>query len=449
MRTLPSVEKLLGSSDLKSWIEDWSRPVVAEACRQVLATLRQEILSGDKTVTPAEIKSRMSQFLDKKVNQHLQPVINATGIILHTNLGRAPLSENLLAQMSQISTGYNNLEFQLDSGQRGKRGLLSEELLCQLTGAESACVVNNNAGALFLILSALAKGKEVIVSRGELVQIGGGFRIPEILSQSGAVLKEVGTTNQTTLKEYEQAITPETGLILKVHHSNFQMKGFVKESALPELAYLSGEAKIPLIYDQGSGAVIDTRKYGLEAEPTVQDGLTSGADLVAFSGDKLLGGPQAGIITGKLELVNHLKRHPLYRALRVDKLTLSSLEKTVLFYLTGQAEQKIPVWKLISCEPEDLKSRAEKVAAQIKSESISVVASESYLGGGSLPGQILPSFALSIESDLHPDDLSAKSRLASPPVVGRISQDKFLLDFRTIFPEQDSILTSTISQILS
>ncbi|MCI0532252.1 MAG: L-seryl-tRNA(Sec) selenium transferase [candidate division Zixibacteria bacterium] len=447
LRALPSVEELLGSSDLKDWIENWSRPVVAEACRQVLAALRQEILSGDEAIAPPEISSRISQFLEKKFNRHLQPVINATGIILHTNLGRAPLSADLLAQMFQVSSGYNNLEFQLDSGQRGKRGLLAEELLCQLTGAGSACVVNNNAGALFLILSALAKGREVIVSRGELVQIGGGFRIPEILAQSGAVLKEVGATNQTTLKDYEQAITTATGLILKVHHSNFKMEGFVREATLAELSYLSQESKIPLIYDQGSGAVIDTRKYGLAAEPTVQDGLTSGADLVAFSGDKLLGGPQAGIIAGSLELVNSLKRHPLYRALRVDKFTISGLEKTILFYLTGQAEQKIPVWKLVSCKPEELKSRAGRVAAQFNGRGLSVVPSESYLGGGSLPGQALASFALSIESALNKDDLSAKFRSASPPVVGRISEDKLLLDFRAIFPEQDSVLTSTISKI--
>jgi L-seryl-tRNA(Ser) seleniumtransferase len=382
------------------------------------------------------------------LNRHLQPVINATGIIMHTNLGRAPLSVELMTEMSRISSGYNNLEFQLDSGQRGKRGLLAEELLCQLTGAESACVVNNNAGALFLILSALAKGREVIVSRGELVQIGGGFRIPEILAQSGAVLKEVGATNQTALKDYEQAITPATGLILKVHHSNFKMEGFVREATLAELSYLSQESKIPLIYDQGSGAVIDTRKYGLAAEPTVQDGLTSGADLVAFSGDKLLGGPQAGIIAGRLELVNNLKRHPLYRALRVDKLTISGLEQTALFYLKGLAEQDIPVWKLVSSRLQELKTRAERIAAQLGSKKVSIVETESFLGGGSLPGQSLPSIALAINSAHTPDELAEKFRQGVPPVVGRISEDKLLLDFRAIFPEQDSILTSAISKIL-
>ena len=450
LRALPSVEELLSSEELKNLVALYSHPIVAKVCREVLADAREMIVHQEREVYKAEILSEIDSHLAQQFSFRVQPVINATGIILHTNLGRAPLSSEMLQHIAETVTNYNNLEYNLESGQRGQRGGLVEQLLCELTGAEAACVVNNNAGAMFLILSTLATGKEVIVSRGELVQIGGGFRIPEILSLSGAILKEIGTTNQTAIEDYERAITENTAILLKVHHSNFRMEGFVQESSIKELAELAVEKKLYLIYDQGSGAVIDTKQFGLAQEPLVQEGVSSGADLVAFSGDKLLGGPQAGVIIGKTELVNKIKSNPLYRALRPDKFTLSGLEETVLLYLKGQAFEKIPIWRMISQPAEQIKRRAEDLLKQMKQSSskLSVKPAKTYLGGGSLPGQIIPSYALSLESILPLEDLSRRFRKAKPPVIGRISQEQFLLDLRTVFPEQDSVLASLISQIL-
>jgi len=451
LRALPSVEVLLSSEELKDLVTLYSHPLVARVCREVIADVGEMIVSKGKEVNKKEILAEVNLRLEEQFSFRVQPVINATGIILHTNLGRAPLSDEILEQISEVATNYNNLEFILESGQRGKRGTLVEQLLCELAGAESTCVVNNNAGAMFLILSALAKGKEVIVSRGELVQIGGGFRIPEILALSGATLKEVGTTNQTTLEDYEKGITEKSALLLKVHHSNFKMAGFVKEATLQELAELASAKKLLLVYDQGSGAVLDTRQFGLQKEPLVQEGISAGADLVAFSGDKLLGGPQAGIIIGKSELINQLKKNPLYRALRPGKFTLSGLEETVLLYLKGQALEKIPIWKMISQPTQKIKERAEKISKEISSKSakVSVVETTSYLGGGSLPGQGLPSYAVAIESTLPLENMAKRFRLAKPPVIGRISEDRFLLDLKSVFPEQDSVIASVISQILN
>ena len=451
LRALPGVEELLSSEELKEQLMLYSHPVVAKACRVVIADAREMIVSRGKEVNKKEILAEVNLRLEEHFSFRVQPVINATGIILHTNLGRAPISAEILQQITEISSAYNNLEFVLESGQRGKRGTLLEQFLCELTGAESACVVNNNAGAMFLILSALAKGKEVIVSRGELVQIGGGFRIPEILNLSGAILKEVGTTNQSTLEDYEKAITENSALLLKVHHSNFKMEGFIKEASLKELSELASEKKSYLVYDQGSGAVVDTRQFGLEKEPLVQEGVSAGAGAVAFSGDKLFGGPQAGIIVGEKVLIDRIKSSPLYRALRVDKFTVSGLEETTLLYLRGLALEKIPIWRMIAQQAEIIKQRAEQLLLQIstKSAKVSVTQTTSYLGGGSLPGQGLPSYAVALESVLPLEDIAKRFRTAKPPVIGRISQDRFLLDLRTVFPEQDSTLTSLISQVLN
>ncbi len=451
LRALPSVEELLSAAESKDLVVLYSHPLVAKVCREVLADAREMIVSQGKEATKEEILAEVRLRLEEQFSFKLQPVINATGIILHTNLGRAPLSDEILKHLAQVATNYNNLEFILESGQRGKRGALLEQLLCELTGAESACAVNNNAGAMFLTLSALAKGKEVIVSRGELVQIGGGFRIPEILNLSGAILREVGTTNQTAIEDYEKAITDNTALLLKVHHSNFKMQGFIKEASLKELSELASEKKLNLVYDQGSGAVIDTRQFGLEKEPMVQEGVSFGADLVAFSGDKLLGGPQAGIIVGKSELIDRIKSHPLYRALRPDKFTLSGLEETILLYLRGQALERIPIWKMISQPAENIRQRAEQILRQVsaKSAKFSVTQTTSHLGGGSLPGQGLPSYAISVETPVPLEDLARRFRSARPPVIGRVSQDRFLLDLRTVFPELDALLISIITQILN
>jgi len=451
LRSLPSVEELLESAELKSLATEYSRPIVAKNCRQVLADTREKISAAGNAVAKSDISAEVKRLVYQQFLLKTQAVINATGIILHTNLGRAPLSSELLQNVSSVASSYNNLEFVLDSGQRGQRGALVEELLSELTGAESACVVNNNAGAMFLILSALAKGKEVIVSRGELVQIGGGFKIPEILKESGAILREVGTTNQTTLPDYENALTEKSAIILKVHHSNFKMQGFVREVPLRELSELAKEKNLKLVYDQGSGAVVDTRQFGLAKEPMVQEGLKDGADLVAFSGDKLLGGPQAGIVVGKPELVNQLKRHSLYRALRPGKFTLTGLEETAIYFLKSQAVEKIPIWRMISQPLEEIKKRTEKMIAGLKiaSHRITSIPTTSFLGGGSLPEQGLPSFAVAIGSTLPLEDISRRFRLSRPAVVGRISQEQFLLDLRSVFPEQDSTLASIISQVLT
>jgi L-seryl-tRNA(Ser) seleniumtransferase len=451
LRALPSVEELLQSQELQILVSTYSHPMVANACRSVLADFREKITATGMAVIRLEIISAVESELASQFSFRIQPVINATGIILHTNLGRAPISEEILQHITKIASSYNNLEFVLDSGQRGQRGTLVEQLLRELTGAETACVVNNNAGAMFLILSALAKGKEVIVSRGELVQIGGGFRIPEILSVSGAILKEVGTTNQTTLDDYERAITGNSALLLKVHHSNFRMAGFVGEVSVRELSELAKEKNLTLIYDQGSGAVIDTSQFGLAKEPMVQDGVSAEADLIAFSGDKLLGGPQAGIIVGRAELINQIKKHPLYRAFRVGKFTLSALEETILLYLKNQALEKIPIWRIISQSADSIKARAERTTSQIKSTAarVTLKPTTSFLGGGSLPGQTLPSYAISIDAVLPVENIAHRFRKAQPPVIGRISEGQFLLDLRTVFPEQDSTLASTISQVLN
>jgi L-seryl-tRNA(Ser) seleniumtransferase len=451
LRALPSVEELLQTTELRVLVSAYSHPVVAQACRSVLAECRENIMARGITVGCDEIVSAVESELSNQFSFRIQPVINATGIILHTNLGRAPISVEVLQQITKVASSYNNLEYVLESGQRGQRGTLLEELLSELNGAEGGCVVNNNAGAMFLILSALAQGKEVIVSRGELVQIGGGFRIPEILSVSGAVLKEVGTTNQTTLADYEKAITENTALILKVHHSNFRMKGFVNEVSVKELSILAKEKNLALVYDQGSGAVIDTSQFGLAKEPMVQEGVSAGADLVAFSGDKLLGGPQAGIIVGRKDLINQIKKHPLSRAFRSGKSTICGLEETVLLYLKNQALQKIPIWQMISQPVAEIGRRAQQIVHQIGacSAKVSNKDTKSYLGGGSLPDQTLPSFAVCIETVLPLEDLSRRFRKAKPPVIGRVSEERYLLDLRTVFPEQDSALADIISQVFS
>lgn len=450
LRQIPSVERILEAPELRAYIDKFSHPLVARAVKETVEKVRDEAKKNKGTVSLPQIVSTIEKILQEQTFSSLQPVINATGVILHTNLGRAPLDDGTLSFVKEISTNYNNLEFDLKEGKRSKRGVFVERLLCNLTSAESALAVNNNAGAVLLILSALAKDKEVIVSRGELVQIGGGFRIPEILSLSGATLREVGTTNHTTISDYEKAITRQSALLLKVHQSNFRMLGFVQKPSLMGLVKLGKKRKIPVVEDLGSGVLLRTEDFHLAHEPTMTEALSAGADLVCFSGDKLLGAPQAGIILGKRKHVDVLKKHPLHRALRLDKMFLAGLEKVLLYYLKGEAIKKIPVWQMISTPLESLQARAEKIETELKKSGIQMVIqkSQSTIGGGSLPGETLPSVTISVIKPVFSANQQAQLfRQQTPPVIGRIEDQKFVLDLRTVFPRQDATLVSAIKSI--
>jgi L-seryl-tRNA(Ser) seleniumtransferase len=452
LRQIPSVEKILESPDLKSDIDEFSHPFVAGAVKQAVETIREEVKKGRESVSVQEIVSKVKDIVAEQTSSAMKPVINAAGVVLHTNLGRAPLDEDTLSFIKNISSTYNNLEFDLKEGKRSKRGIFVEKLLCALTSAQAAMAVNNNAGAVLLILTALAKNKEVIVSRGELVQIGGGFRIPEILSLSGAVLKEVGTTNQTRLSDYENAITPETALLLKVHQSNFKMIGFEKRPSVNGLVKLGKRHSLCVVEDLGSGVLLRTEDYEMAHEPTALEALSAGADLVCFSGDKLLGAPQAGIILGKKKHIEILKTHPLHRALRLDKMFLAGLESILLYYLKEEATKKIPAWQMISTPLDSLQTRAEKIRDELQESGIEmeIQESQSTVGGGSLPGETLPTIVISVKSaDLSPDQQAKLFRKHTPPIIGRIEEEKFVLDLRTVFPHQDEILISAVKSVFS
>ncbi|MCK4404698.1 MAG: L-seryl-tRNA(Sec) selenium transferase [candidate division Zixibacteria bacterium] len=460
LRQIPSVEKILESPQLQSDIDEFSHPLVALAVKQAVEMIREEVKKGKETISTQEIVQKAKNITVELTSPSLKPVINATGVILHTNLGRAPLDQDTLSFIKNISATYNNLEFDLKEGKRSQRGIFVERLLSILTSAEAALAVNNNAGAVLLILTALAKGKEVIVSRGELVQIGGGFRIPEILALSGAKLKEVGTTNQTTISDYENTITPETALLLKVHQSNFKMIGFVKRPSINELVKLGKKHNLCVAEDLGSGVLLRTEDFELAHEPTAFEAVSADADLVCFSGDKLLGAPQAGIILGKRRYIDILKKHPLHRALRLDKMFLAGLERVLLYYLKGEATKKIPAWQMISTPLKVLQTRAEKITDELKKSGIKVTIqkSQSTVGGGSLPGETLPTIVISVSSQLSqmtvdpPVEVSADQqaklfRQQSPPIIGRIENERFVLDLRTVFSHQDETLVSAIKNI--
>ncbi len=365
-RALPSVDRLLAHESLGDAIAEHGRELAVDAARAALAAARARIQAGAATPDRAALAADVARRLVELTRGTLTPVINATGVIIHTNLGRAPLSAAARAAMDAVAAGYSNLEYDLEAGERGSRYLHAEKLLCQLTGAEAALAVNNNAGAVFLALIALAQGREVVISRGQLVEIGGGFRIPDVMRQSGARLVEVGTTNRTHPRDFEAAITPDTALLLRVHSSNFKQIGFVTEVSLAEMVELAHKQGIPVLDDLGSGSLLDTSRYGLAPEPMVQASVAAGADLITFSGDKLLGGPQAGLIVGREALVARLRHHPLARALRVDKSTLAALQATLLHYLRGEAETAVPVWRMISTPVQELEARAATWAAELQ-----------------------------------------------------------------------------------
>ncbi|MBM4444352.1 MAG: L-seryl-tRNA(Sec) selenium transferase [Chloroflexi bacterium] len=451
-RSLPSVDKLLADRRLRPLEAAHSRQLVTDAVRQVLEAGRSAIARGEPAPTPDQLVASVVAEVESLAQISLRSVINATGVVLHTNLGRAPLSRETTTAMDSVS-GYINLEFDVANGARGSREVHLSSLLCRLTGAEAALVVNNNASAVLLALSALAKRKEVIVSRGQAVEIGGGFRIPDVMRQSGARLVEVGTTNCTYLSDYEEAITDRTAALLRVHSSNFKVVGFTQEVGVDQLVQLGARHDLPVLDDLGSGCLLDTSRFGLAPEPTVQDSIAAGVALAFFSGDKLLGGPQAGIVVGQRYLIEKLRKHPLARAVRIDKTRIAGLAATLLHYLKGQAEQRIPVWQMISLHPDEVESRAREWAAQFKGLA-TVTKGESVVGGGSLPGGTLPTWLLTIKGTgkagqrIAVQELAARLRAGQPPVVGRLEGNSLLLDPRTVRPEDDRVFIEALRQAL-
>jgi len=458
LRALPSVEALLQSAQVRKHLQERPRWMVLDALHHALDEQRDKIRSG---ATPAEgadplkvLLPRIDSILSKLSSLHLRRVINATGVVIHTNLGRSILTEAMMENVTAVTSGYSNLEYDLGAGGRGSRYSHVEELLCRVTGAEAALVVNNNAGAVLLGLNTLAEGREVIVSRGQLVEIGGSFRIPDVMKKSGCILVEIGTTNKTHPRDYETVITDRTGCILKVHMSNFEIRGFTKTVSHRELRAIARKHHLPLMEDLGSGSLIDLSSYGLPKEPTVQESVKAGVDLVTFSGDKLLGGPQAGILVGGKELLDRVKRNPLTRALRVDKMTLAALEITLRKHLDPEeALRSIPTLRMLTQSPETLKIRAEKLARTISTSrkadlSVEILPDRSQVGGGALPEATLPTFVVALKSStLSVNRLEQHFREGDPPVIGRIRRGCFFLDVRTLREEEFDAVAATAGNL--
>ncbi len=448
-RALPSVDRLLAHERVRALGDGQATPVLTQLIRQALETARAAVAQGRPAPSEEQLVESVLGLAEAVFHPSLRPVINASGVIIHTNLGRAPLSDDAIAAMAAVSRGYSNLEFDLEAGERGARHVHLEALLRQLTGAEAALAVNNNAAAVLLTLSALARDREVIVSRGQAVEIGGGFRVPDVMRQSGARLVEVGTTNRTYLSDYEAAITPETAAIMRVHASNFRIVGFTESPTVGDLARLAGEHALLLVDDIGSGCLLDTTAFGLAPEPTVQGSLAAGADLVMFSGDKLLGGPQAGLIAGRAEPIERLRRHPLARALRIDKSSIAGLAATLLHYLRGEALERVPVWRMIAAPLSDIHSRARRWARAI-GQPARVVDGRSMVGGGSLPEESLPTTLVAVPGDgAYVSELARRLRTSDPAVVARIERDMLLLDPRTVRPEEDRHLVAAVKAALA
>jgi L-seryl-tRNA(Ser) seleniumtransferase len=462
LRALPKVDELFLHPSLQSLLKVHSKPLVIESIRRAVDRRRQEIL---KSAEGREISSAepdlekwagaVQEELAEILRPSLRAVINATGVVLHTNLGRAPLAPEALRHILETAGGYSNLEFDLAGGERGSRYEHVEEILCRLSGAESALVVNNNAGAVFLSLNTLAEGREVVVSRGQLVEIGGSFRIPDVMKKSGARLVEVGTTNRTHLRDYEQAINEETALLLRVHTSNFRVLGFTAEVLLRELAALGSAKNLPVMDDLGSGCLIDLARFGLDPEPTVQEAVQAGADVVTFSGDKLLGGPQAGIIVGKKRCLDPIKKNPLNRALRIDKLTLAGLESTLRVYLEGeQALSRLPAFRMLTVSLADLERRSKRFLKNLAKElgvlcRLRLKDDSSQVGGGALPIQDLPTKVLALSPEKRSAaDLEKRLRNGRPPVVVRIRENEVLLDLRTVAKEEEKVLIKALKEAL-
>jgi L-seryl-tRNA(Ser) seleniumtransferase len=454
-RDLPSINELVEAPAIRRWRGQFSREYIVAAARQVLAAARRRISTSNASA--AVTFERIVTELDDRLNRPpltLGKIINGTGVILHTGLGRAPLSERALQAVWEACRGYAPLELSLESGKRGRRIQHVRSLLCALTGAESATVVNNNAAALVIALQVLATGKEVVVSRGELIEIGGGFRLPEIIAASGARLREVGTTNRTQLSDYDEALSDETGAILKIHPSNYQINGFTHSVSLEELAALARRRCVAVIHDIGSGAPFDLRSLGLADEPVAKRSLEAGADLVTFSGDKLLGGPQAGIIAGRQQYIERIERTPLMRALRVDKMTLAALSATLSDLSDPQqAAREIPVWRMLLASAAELERRGGRLVERLREAAggvaIEWVPTTAYIGGGSLPNQKLASVAISLHvPDCSEERLARQLRVGAPAVLARLSRKRLLIDLRAILPEEDEELLCAVREAI-
>jgi L-seryl-tRNA(Ser) seleniumtransferase len=459
---IPNVDRILAIPEMVQLGNRYPRGIILEAVRKGLDHLRDTIITardpGDLDESIFSHENLLSHFMEEienQVNPKLKNVINATGVVIHTNLGRSLLHEGAIEHIARVSRHYSNLEFDLSQGKRGSRYSHIEEILCRLTGAEAAIVVNNNAAAVLLVLNTIADGKEVVVSRGQLVEIGGAFRIPDVMNRSGAILREIGTTNRTHLSDYEGAIAEHTALILKVHTSNFRIVGFTSEVELKELAQLAHSHHLPVMEDLGSGCLIDLSKYGLDWEPTVQEAIKEGADIVTFSGDKLMGGPQAGIILGRKEYIQRIKVNPLNRALRIDKLTLAGLESTLLTYLDeAKAVREIPTLRMLTYSRDELRKRAQRLSRKIRAKiskglRIGVRDDVSQVGGGAYPVQLLPTNVVTLKPDqgtVH--QLEEKLRRGKPPIIARVSKEELLLDVRTVGDDELDLIVHGIEKSL-
>jgi len=462
LQNLPKIDEMMLLMEKGERLAGVPRELVKEACRSVVEELRGRILAdagggrGLRLPTKEAAAERAAGIIDGFGAYHLRRVINATGVILHTNLGRAPLCREALERVVEVARGYSNLEYDLEKGERGLRYDHVRRLLCALTGAEDALVVNNNAAAVLLVLNSLAEGKEAIVSRGELIEIGGEFRVPEVMAKSGARMQEVGTTNRTRLADYERAIGPETGLILKVHTSNFRIVGFTEEAGLASLVELGKKHGLPVMDDMGSGCFIELDRYGLEREPTVRDSVATGVDAVTFSGDKLLGGPQAGIILGKRDTLERIRRNPLNRALRIDKLTLAALEATMVKYLRpDEALAGIRVLKALTEPLDGVRKRARRLAAVLRRSlpeglSVALVDGVSMAGGGALPTREIPTVLVGVRAAaLSAAALEERLRRGETPIIVRVADDRVLLDLRTIDADEFPAIRDAVKAILT
>ncbi|MDP2862085.1 MAG: L-seryl-tRNA(Sec) selenium transferase [Desulfobacterales bacterium] len=461
LRMLPGIDRILELSKKEPDFENVPRSVLLQSARKIVESLRYGILAGNPSVaendlTDSPVLEKMKDTVKKIMTPNLKRIINATGVVVHTNLGRSVLAEEAAGNLLAIATGYSNLEFDLATGERGSRYSCVEEILCEISGAEAAMVVNNNAAAVLLCLDTMARNRKVIVSRGELVEIGGSFRIPDVMAKSGAILKEVGTTNRTHLKDYIGAIDGDTALLLKVHTSNYSVVGFTASVTLKELVELGSKHQIPVMEDLGSGTFIDFSKYGLLKEPTVQESVSDGADVITFSGDKLLGGPQAGIIVGKRDVVDSVKKNPLTRALRIDKLTLAALESTLRIYRDPEKAVKlIPTLFMLTTPFNLIKKRADKLfrlLAKINNPALSInlVDMSSKAGGGSLPLLDLPSKCIAVKIEgISSNTIERNMRENTPPVIGRIEDDSFIMDLRTVQEDELNIIKDAVARILN
>ncbi len=460
LRKLPAVDHVLDLAKKDPFLKNISKVILVRCVRSVMDSLRSEIITGNKisnrSLTSSRIIENLKTSVKNLLSPNLIPAINATGIIVHTNLGRSILCADAVHHMVMIAGRYSNLEFDLSSGKRGSRYTLVEDLICELCGSEAALVVNNNAGAVLLCLETIAKNKKVIISRGELVEIGGSFRIPDVMAKSGAILKEVGTTNRTHLKDYENAIESDTGLLLKVHQSNFSIEGFTAAVSLHMLVDLGKKYNLPVMEDLGSGTLIDFSKYGLMKEPMILESVSTGADIVSFSGDKLLGGPQAGIMVGKKDAIEQIKKNPLTRALRVDKLTLSALESTLSLYHDEKiAIDSIPTLKMLTLPLDIIEKKAKQLAGMLNDLaepklSYDFMQLSSRAGGGSLPHLTVPTFCLGIKvKGISANSIEKFMRKNSPPIIGRLENDLFIMDLRTILDDELPMIKTAFANLLN